>query len=591
MAKKNIAAAGYARRSSDLQERSVPDQKAYLEKWAKQNGYRIVRWYVDDAISGTSTKGRDQFERMITDAEAKQRRDFEAVLCYDISRFSRGGTNETGFYLHRLSVVGVHALFPAEGIPEGDEGELLQGVKSWQARQYSVKLSRDCIRGTISHIMDKRCAPGGVPPYGYDKQHCTAAGQVLRVFRSMPDGSKQEYGPDGKLVRVLEPGQSLKKAKSDIVRYVPSTPERVGVVQRIYQQCVDGFGYQYIAHRLNEEGIISHDGGGWSSSQVKRILENPAYRGAVVWNRRSVGKLNGVARDGTLRPKRGGGNGDHTNAKDDWFVVEDAHEPLVSPATFEKARKAIDARRGQGGLAKTTNRSLLSGLIRCTHCGYSHMQQRNWSMSGGKRVRYRYYIDGGYHRQGKSVCIGSRIPGEALDRFVLDRVKNILLGDDGWTQGVDAFVRDAMARLGGDDTFDANAIEKELDAINRRIKAMVAMLADPTFDGLDELKTTLVDLKQRRDALRARLEERQPGRVLAYTEADLREWADGRFRQLEHIVADRASFQETRDFVHAHVAAIEIDPHAKRGVLRVPADAMAALDHEISSRVAHEDCS
>ena len=101
----------------------------------------MLRWYVDDAISGTSTKGRDAFESMIREAE--NGRDFEAVLCYDISRFSRGGTNETGFYLHRLTLAGVKAVFTAEGIPEGDEGELLQGVKSWQARQFSGQRLRD----------------------------------------------------------------------------------------------------------------------------------------------------------------------------------------------------------------------------------------------------------------------------------------------------------------------------------------------------------------------------------------------------------------------------------------------------------------
>jgi len=129
MAKKLIPTVGYARRSTDLQDRSIPDQKAYIEKWAKQNGYRIKRWYVDDAISGTSTRGRDAFEQMITAAE--NGREFDTILCYDISRFSRGGTNETGYYLHRLKMAGVNVLFPADGIPEGDEGELIQGVKSW----------------------------------------------------------------------------------------------------------------------------------------------------------------------------------------------------------------------------------------------------------------------------------------------------------------------------------------------------------------------------------------------------------------------------------------------------------------------------
>src|SRR5262245_4616858 len=86
-----IPAVGYARRSTDMQERSIPDQKAFIERWAAENGYHIIRWYVDDAISGTSTRGRNDFDRMIDAAE--KGRDFKTILCYDIARFSRGGTN------------------------------------------------------------------------------------------------------------------------------------------------------------------------------------------------------------------------------------------------------------------------------------------------------------------------------------------------------------------------------------------------------------------------------------------------------------------------------------------------------------------
>lgn len=221
--KKQIKAVGYARRSTDLQERSIPDQKAYVEKWAGENGYRIVRWYIDDAISGTSTKGRKAFESMI--AAAENGRDFDTIICYDISRFSRGGTNETGYYLHRLEKAGVDAIFPADGITEGDEGELLQGVKSWQAKQYTVKLSRDVIRGNISSLTQRHSAPGGPPPFGYDKQHVAADGTVLRTFRAIEGGRKKEFDGNGKLLRILNPGEIIRKSKSDICRFVPSTPE------------------------------------------------------------------------------------------------------------------------------------------------------------------------------------------------------------------------------------------------------------------------------------------------------------------------------------------------------------------------------
>ena len=104
-----IPAVGYARRSTDMQDRSIPDQKAYVEKWAAEHGYAIIRWFVDDAISGTSTRGRDAFSRLIAEAEAGA--DFGTVVVYDISRFSRGGTNETGFFLHRLRLAKVEVVF------------------------------------------------------------------------------------------------------------------------------------------------------------------------------------------------------------------------------------------------------------------------------------------------------------------------------------------------------------------------------------------------------------------------------------------------------------------------------------------------
>jgi hypothetical protein len=64
-----IPAVGYARRSTDLQERSLPDQQAFVKPWVAEHGYRMLRWYVDDPISGTSARGRDAFERMMEAAE------------------------------------------------------------------------------------------------------------------------------------------------------------------------------------------------------------------------------------------------------------------------------------------------------------------------------------------------------------------------------------------------------------------------------------------------------------------------------------------------------------------------------------------
>lgn len=134
---------------------------------------------------------------------------------------SRGGTNETGFYLNRLKTAGMDVLFSADAIPACDEGELILGVKFWQDRQYLLKLARDTIRGQISNIRERKIAPGGVAPYGYDKQHLTADGIVLRTLRWMPDGSKHESGSDGNPLRVIEPASTRRKPRATSSTSIP----------------------------------------------------------------------------------------------------------------------------------------------------------------------------------------------------------------------------------------------------------------------------------------------------------------------------------------------------------------------------------
>jgi hypothetical protein len=521
--------------------------------------------------------------------QAENDRDFEAVLVYDISRFSRGGSTEMGFFLYRLQQAGVRVIFCAEALPDDDGGELLLGVKSWQARQYSVKLSRDTIRGTISTLMERRSAPGGVPPYGYDKQHVTADGQVLRTFRWLPDGRKEEFSPEGRLVRVLAPGETVKKVKSDLVRYVRSTPQRVAVVRRVFAQCAQGYGYRFIAARLNDDGIPSADGRKWNANRIKRMVENPVYRGALAWNKRTMGKLHGVGRDGRLRPRHGTC---HTknNPVEDWYVVEGVHEPLVSPQEFEEARQAVAKRRGAGGLARPTNRSLLSGLIVCNHCGWRFGQRHTNYTFRGKRTRYRYYIDRGYHMGGRAVCRLTSIPADALDGWVVGKVKAVLLGDhEAADAAIDAFVKQVLAgRKSQTDTADLN---RDLDAVNKRIKAAVALLADPAFEGLDELKGALADLRAKREALQARLAKAATAVAPSPTESELRAWAADRFRQLDNVLAGRASTLEARRLVHAYVDRIEVDPDLRRGILYLPADAHGLFVRETSTRATLGSCS
>jgi len=575
-----VKAVGYARRSTDTQERSIPDQKAYVARWAGEHGYTVLRWFIDDAISGTSTKGREAFERLIHEAE--NGRDFDAILCYDISRFSRGGTNETGYYLYRLQQVGVQVTFCADGIPEGEEGELLQGVKSWQARQYSVKLSRDSIRGQHSTVTVRHSAMGGRAPYGYDRQYLTADGHVLKTVRTLPDGRREEFGPDGKHVRYVAANEPMaRKMKSDIVRLVPGDAEQVRVVRAIFDMCIRGLGFRSIVIELNRLGIPGPMEGSWGHMGVKEILHNPCYRGALVWNRRTFGKLNGVAADGTARPKKV--KESSRNPTDRWIVVEDVHAPLVSKAIFSKAQEEMARRREmKGGQARPTQRYLLSGLLKCRHCGMNF-----WGCMISRRDHSKvpYYVDAGYRAKGITVCKSTSIPTAPLDQWVLDKLREVVLGDQESTgEAVDQFVKALMAGQSCTAT-DASAVDKELAAVSKRIKALVSMLSDADLGDIEEVKATLVELKQKREALEAKKAEKSTARKEQVDDASLRKWATEKLALLGAAADGELPSLETRRLVHAYVDRIEIDPYEHKGTMYLPADAKTFLGVEHVRRV------
>ena len=62
-------AVAYLRRSTDRQEQSIGDQRKAIEYHAAEHGFDLLDYYVDDAISGTSSEERKAFLKLIEDAE------------------------------------------------------------------------------------------------------------------------------------------------------------------------------------------------------------------------------------------------------------------------------------------------------------------------------------------------------------------------------------------------------------------------------------------------------------------------------------------------------------------------------------------
>ena len=128
-------AVGYLRRSTDRQEQSIPDQRRAIELYASENGYEVLDWYLDDAVSGTSSEGRKAFRKLIQDAQGQNGKGFRYVLTYDVKRFGRVDNDEAGYYRHLLRKSGVEVVYISESFAGDDTDDLLRPVKQWQARQ------------------------------------------------------------------------------------------------------------------------------------------------------------------------------------------------------------------------------------------------------------------------------------------------------------------------------------------------------------------------------------------------------------------------------------------------------------------------
>ncbi len=542
-------AVGYLRRSTDRQEQSIPDQRLALERYATERGLSISRFYIDDAISGTTATRRRAFQEMVSDAQ-QDPRPFAYVLVYDVKRFGRVGNDEAGYYRHILKTHGVEVSYVSENFSGDGTDDLLRPVKQWQAREESKDLSKVTIRGLLSKVVGGSWM-GGVPPFGYDLRYQTDRapnGEFLFVLRFMPDGTKQLLDESGTVTRTLERGEAIHISKRDHARLVPSSPDRRAILERIFRlSAEENRGLRSIADLLNSEGTPPPRGpawshiyhGAWTASTVRSILVNPIYVGDMVWNRRTDARFHKISGGRATERRDVHGARLVPNPQADWIRIENAHPPLVSRRLFEMARDARETRptskrqRGiqvSGGWKGKRSRFLLSGLVHCSRCGGRY---EGTSRSKGKRridgsvVRTYYYGCGNYIRRGRSTCTFGAVGQEQLEVAVADAVLDhyeALLGDH-TEQRLEKIVREG---LGTDSANITLASIRARDEIHR-IETTIANL----LDNITAVNRSLVD--ERLKVLTREKEE------IARRMSELEKLALGSF-QVEAVVHEAWAF-------------------------------------------------
>jgi len=176
------------------------------------------------------------------------------------------------------------------------------------------------------------------------------------------------------------------------------------VVKNIFKWTLEGTGPLNIAGRLNQMGIKSKNGKTWEEKTVRRLLESETYIGQFVYNRKY--------RKGTVEVVR---------PRDEWIIAEDHHEPIIDRTTYDKVQEILSARKYVQRQNYNNERYLLTGLVRCEHCG-NKMNGREVSRPTNKTKKFDYHYQcSGYGK--KAICFFHFIDRGDLEFEVIRQIK------------------------------------------------------------------------------------------------------------------------------------------------------------------------
>ena len=118
---RTIKVAAYCRVSTDMADQlhSLSAQIKYFTEYiSNHEDYELIEFFYDEGITGTSTKKRDGFNRMIADCEEGK---IDLILTKEVSRFARN-TVDTLNFTRRLSELKIGVIFMNDGIDTRDKG-------------------------------------------------------------------------------------------------------------------------------------------------------------------------------------------------------------------------------------------------------------------------------------------------------------------------------------------------------------------------------------------------------------------------------------------------------------------------------------
>ena len=371
---KKLRVAAYCRVSTETEEQnlSYEVQVAHYTEFIKKNTeWEFAGIFADDGISGTNTKKREEFNRMI---EECMEGNIDLVITKSISRFARN-TLDCLKYIRQLKEKYIAVYFEKENINTMDaKGEVLLTIMASLAQQESQSLSQNVKLGL---------------QYRYQQ------GKVQVNHNRFMGYTKDE---EGNLIIV---------------------PEEAEIIKRIYREYLEGKSLVGIGRDLEKDGILTAAGKPrWRPETIKKILLNEKYIGDALLQKTFTVDF--------LTKKRVKNEG-HVPQ----YYVENSHEAIIPKELFLQAQEELHRRSNiYTGADKNkriySSKYALSTITFCGDCGDIY-RRVYWNIHGRKEFVWRCVTR---IEQGPEVCKNRTVKEAELYDAVMTAINRLLAGGD-----------------------------------------------------------------------------------------------------------------------------------------------------------------
>ena len=376
----------YCRVSTEMQRdkgESIDNQISRLKEYAKEKHLNF-KVYEDAGYSAKDTN-RPAVSRLLTDIKDGK---VQSVIVTKLDRITRSIKD----LLDLLELFEKHEV-AFKSITQPLDTASAMGRGFLRLLGEFAQMEREMVSERVGEDMRHRAKSGkwngGIVPFGY--------AVYAMVFKDL-----------------LKSGLTKEQAERRVSKIAPEkkklfvNPDEARIIKKIYEKYLRLESIRGVTHWLNSRGYRTRKRITWSSVSVSRILTNPTYIGKLCYNKRVSSKTTGKLKK---RPEK------------EWIICDGQHDPIIRKAMFDRAQRILERQKREP--RRKMSEYLLSGLVRCGHCGGSlnGYTQRKKTAAGEKL--YSYYKCHTNQSKGRSVCSGTAINKERLEKLVIDKILSL----------------------------------------------------------------------------------------------------------------------------------------------------------------------